>query len=251
MASKTDLRHRFRDPETPEGTIDVDAVIRRARTRRRPRVLAAAGVSTLAAAAIVVPLTIVGVGSLSPAGPDATLAGGAAESSADSSLTDADATIERAPASRLNLCEGAVTWVDTAASGLALAVPTIAAVAERGPVSLDVTLANTSEAEIRGTVLGEPVLTVSDDDVVVWHSNGPGASEQRPFVLQPGESTSFEARLELVRCEIEDDEAAEFRSDLPPLPAGEYTVSAVLEVDLGDGAGPILVTGPSAPIRVG
>lgn len=231
MASETDLRHRFRDPETPEGTIDVDAVIRRARTRRRPRVLAAAGVSTLAAAAIVVPLTIVGVGSLSPAGPDA--------------------TIERAPASRLNLCEGAVTWVDTAASGLALAVPTIAAVAERGPVSLDVTLANTSEAEIRGTVLGEPVLTVSDDDVVVWHSNGPGASEQRPFVLQPGESTSFEARLELVRCEIEDDEAAEFRSDLPPLPAGEYTVSAVLEVDLGDGAGPILVTGPSAPIRVG
>ena len=110
-------------------------------------------------------------------------------------------------------------------------------------MSLDVTLANTSEAEIRGTVLGEPVLTVSDDDVVVWHSNGPGASEQRPFVLQPGESTSFEARLELVRCEIED--------DLPPLPAGEYTVSAVLEVDLGDGAGPILVTGPSAPIRVG
>ena len=51
MASETDLRHRFRDPETPEGTIDVDAVIRRARTRRRPRVLAAAGVSTLAAAA--------------------------------------------------------------------------------------------------------------------------------------------------------------------------------------------------------
>ena len=47
------------------------------------------------------------------------------------------------------------------------------------------------------------------------------------------------------------DNAAEFRSDLPPLPAGEYTVSAVLEVDLGDGAGPILVTGPSAPIRVG
>ncbi|WP_294180474.1 hypothetical protein [uncultured Schumannella sp.] len=247
MATESDLRHRFRDPDAPAGTVDVEAVIRRARARRRPRAIAAAGASTLAAVAIVVPLTLVGIGSLTPTEPDATLAGGAADSALGT-----DEVQERAPVSRINLCEGTIAEAAPFDSGLALALPTTAVEAGGDPVMIDVTLINTSDAEIRGTVLGEPALTLSDEGIVVWHSNGPSTAtgEARPFALEPGESATFAARLDLVQCSIEDDEGEEFRPDLPALPGGDYALTALLEIDLGDGAGPILVGAPATAIRV-
>ena len=39
MPSESELRDRFHDGTLPSGQIDVDAVLRRARARRRPRVL--------------------------------------------------------------------------------------------------------------------------------------------------------------------------------------------------------------------
>lgn len=252
MASESDLRHRFRDPESPGGTIDVDAVIRRSRARRRPRAILAASASTLAAAAIVVPLTLVGIGSISPTNPDATLAGGAAESATDSGLAEPDAAIDRAPVSRVNLCEGELTQLDTPESGLAIALPATVAEAGPEPVDIVVTLVNTSDTELRGSVIGTAALTVSEDGMVVWHSNGPSAdaSERRAFTLAPGESTTFPAQVELVRCAIEDDEGDEFRSELPPLEPGDYTLTALLEIELGADAEPVLVGSAATPIRV-
>src|SRR3954471_8092729 len=57
MPSEDDLRKEFHDNE-PGGAIDLDAVLRRSRARRRPRVAAAAIGSTLAVVGIVVPVSI-------------------------------------------------------------------------------------------------------------------------------------------------------------------------------------------------
>src|SRR3954469_1783514 len=57
MPSEDDLRKEFHDNE-PGGAIDLDAVLRRSRARRRPRVAPAACVSTLAVVGIVVPVSI-------------------------------------------------------------------------------------------------------------------------------------------------------------------------------------------------
>ena len=70
MASESELRDRFHDGTLPSGRIDVDAVLRRARARRRPRVLLAGAGSVLAIAAIAVPASI---GSFARPDADSTL----------------------------------------------------------------------------------------------------------------------------------------------------------------------------------
>ena len=57
MSDEDELRQRLHDDE-PVGNIDLDAVLRRSRARRRPRVAAAALVSSLAVLGIVVPVSI-------------------------------------------------------------------------------------------------------------------------------------------------------------------------------------------------
>ena len=73
MPTESELRQQFHDDEpggsTGRGTIDVDAVLRRSRARRRPRVVAAAVVSSLAVIGIVVPVSISIAGTRSATSP--------------------------------------------------------------------------------------------------------------------------------------------------------------------------------------
>jgi hypothetical protein len=55
VPSESELRRRLREGTLPRGEIDLDAVLRRARARRRPRVALASAGSVLAIAAIAVP----------------------------------------------------------------------------------------------------------------------------------------------------------------------------------------------------
>ncbi|MEO5922002.1 MAG: hypothetical protein ABIQ01_12760, partial [Pseudolysinimonas sp.] len=126
MASESELRDRFHEGTLPSGQIDVDAVLRRARARRRPRIVLAGAGSVLAIAAIAVPAAL---GSF--ATPTAeTLAGAGAD--ADDSATSpqysqpgaaedgGQLALDRAPAERLNLCSAPLADVTPAANGLVL-----------------------------------------------------------------------------------------------------------------------------------
>lgn len=249
MVTESELRDRFREGETPAGSIDVATVIRRARSRRRPRAIVAGGVSTLAAAAIVVPVAILGMGAPDRAAFDGTAVGGAAESS---TLQDADGaeSLERAPVTKLNLCEGAVSSPSGSTSDLVLALPSLEAPADGATLETEVLVVNASEDSIAGIVFAPPALTLARDGVVVWHSNGPRDAEPVAFDLGSGESLALPASFDAVSCASADEGREAFRPDLPAAEPGDYEISAVVEVRLADG-GSLLVSGPPAPVRLG
>ena len=58
MPSESEVRDRLQRADAPSGRIDVEAVVRRSRARRRPRVVAAAAVTTLAVIGVVVPVSL-------------------------------------------------------------------------------------------------------------------------------------------------------------------------------------------------
>lgn len=63
MPTESELRDLLRDPAPGTGGIDLDAVLRRTRARRRPRVVAAAAIGSLAIVGVAVP---VGIGASIP-----------------------------------------------------------------------------------------------------------------------------------------------------------------------------------------
>src|SRR4051794_27010449 len=117
MPSEDDLRKEFHDNE-PGPAIDLDAVLRRSRARRRPRVAAAAIVSSLAVWGIVAPVPLTFATPLpspparaagpppappSPAGP--VRLGGEPTNGDGASGSEG---IKPAPAEKINLCAGTV-----------------------------------------------------------------------------------------------------------------------------------------------
>jgi hypothetical protein len=258
MASESELRDRFHDGTLPSGQIDVDAVLRRARARRRPRVLLAGAGSVLAIAAIAVPATI---GSFARPATDATLiAGDGAEYSApESSGADQDAgdaggagevAMDRAPAEKLNLCSAPVAEVAPAENGLVLTVEPVTASAGDHGIPTIVTMTNTGTAPVSGTTGGRPAMTLSKGGVTLWHSNGPQTMIAVPVELAPGESLQYPATFEPVRCGVEDDLGESFRDDLPEVGAGVYQLSAAIDFTRNDGSFIDLVTGPAVRVTL-
>ncbi len=118
MASESELRDRFHEGTLPSGQIDVAAVLRRSRARRRPRMVLAGAGSVLAIAAIAVPATL---GSFvddcgratRPSSPRAVPE--TAPNSRSHRLRTLDSTgqsaYDRPPAEKLNLCSAPVAEV--------------------------------------------------------------------------------------------------------------------------------------------
>ena len=246
MATEPAIRHLFSAPQ-PTSAIDVAAVVRRSRARRRPKVLGITGVSVLAIAGIVVGGLQVG-GGVSPAS-DAGASSATEEFplEAGSSQVYSD-EIKRAAAEQLNLCTGTLAEVAPSATGLVLSVDFADAAAGSETVPGTVTMTNAGTAPVAGFTAASPVITLSQHDVVLWHSNGPMIELAREVTLAPGESMQYSAAFSPVQCGVEDDTAVSFRPDLPELPAGEYQISAAIDL-LGEFDAD-LVTGPAQTIRL-
>lgn len=273
MPTESELRKQFHEDEpggsAGRGAIDVDAVLRRSRARRRPRVVAAAVVSSLAVIGIVVPVSISIAGtrsasSLLDAGaasaPHAAQSSGGpvhlgGESTNGSDASGSGAAIKRAPADKINLCTGAVATPAPADDGLVLTVAPVDAAASARDIPVTVTLTNTGTQRVTGSLSPFPALTLSRDGIVLWHSNGPVPSLAQEIDLAPGASTTFSTSFQPLVCGVTDDEQEAFREDLPAAGPGSYQVSAAIDMtpataDANGQISAVLVSGPSSPVTL-
>jgi len=253
MATDPNIRDLFRADSVPPGrAIDTGAVIRRSKRRRLPAQVGVGGVFTLAIGGI----GLVGVQSLAPALDSSSRS---AESAADSGDSGAgllapaqNESIKRAPADRINLCGGTLAEVAPSATGLVLTPgfpAEVPAASSTASVEGTVTLTNTGSESVTGYSSATPAITLSQNGVVLWHSNGPTIQMVNDVVLAPGESVQYPASFTPVVCTVDDDLAESFPADLPAAPAGEYQLSAAADVVV-DGTAE-LVTGPQQTVRIG
>lgn len=252
MATESDLRDLLREPE-PEGraAIDLDTVLSRARRRRRPRVVAAQALGSVAVIGALATGVVVGLPATQPGvlmvAEDS--AGGAGDEAASGPAAEDGQLIRTPSAATLQTCSAPVSDIG-GASGLVLTVaPAVAAAGDAG-IPIEVTLRNTSETSFTGVTGLEPILTLSRDGIVLWYSNGPRDLAATAVDLAPGEEMVFRATLEPVVCGPEDS-AEGFRDDLPAAEPGAYEVRAALDVvPDDDGTGPLLVTGPPSALEL-
>jgi hypothetical protein len=258
MPTEAELREQFHDDDRPSAhhAIDLDAVLRRSRARRRPRVGAAAIVGSLAVLAIVVPVGVSvaagQTGLFSASSGSASSADDGGGKSAPESLaggSNGGAVDGAAPVQKVNLCTGALARLAPAANGLILTVGPVEAAATDRDIQATVTLTNSGTAPFTGSASPFPVLTLSRDGIVLWHSNGAVPSLAAVIDLAPGASMSFPTTFEPLVCGAADDERTSFREDLPATGPGTYGLSAVLGVSSDDGAS-VLVSGPVAVVEL-
>ncbi|MBX3194513.1 MAG: hypothetical protein R2717_07010 [Schumannella sp.] len=258
MPSESELRRRLHEGTLPRGEIDLDAVLRRARARRRPRVALAGAGSVLAIAAIAVPAialnalpggSVMSASEPAPESAGGAAADGAAEGGAGGGAEDTALLI--APAESLNPCAVPVTEVPPAASGLVITVAPVAATAQERGIPVTVTLTNAGAERVTGTTGGRPALTLVRDGVTIWHTNGPQDLVARIVDLAPGQSMSYAASFDPVVCSPDDDAAGSFRPDLPAAGPGTYALQAAIDVTSDDGSVVELVTGPAATVTLG
>lgn len=240
MPSESDLRDLLQDAD-PEGraAIDLDAVLSRARRRRRPRLIAAQALSSVALVGVLV--TAVGVslprGGESAASTAADTAGGTEAQSAP--FVDQDSEIADGMLKARECGEPPVTppllgW-NVAIAPSALAGP--------GQLGVRVTLANDGPVPESG-VATITALTVVRDGVVVGHAFPVDASA--PVGPGPGEPTPWDpVALEAV-ADVESCASAG-----GPLPPGDYQVLVRIQY-LVDGAtdGGEPITPPPTTIEI-
>ena len=263
MPTEAELREQFHHGDRPSGpdAIDLDAVLRRSRARRRPQVLAVAVVSSLSALAIIVPVSVsvalgqTGMFSASSgsavSAPDVkapeSLVGGATDGSANGSADGGAGGL--APAQKVNLCSGPLAELAPASNGLVLTVAPVEAAASDRSIPATVTLTNTGATAFSGSASPYPILTLSRDGIVLWHSNGSVPSLAAIVELAPGASMSFATTFEPLVCGVADDERTTFRRDLPAAGPGSYGLSAILEVSANDGTS-VVAGGPAAAVTL-
>lgn len=249
MPAESNITNLFRSADAPTPSIDVQSVIRRSRRRRLPKQVAAGSVFSLAILGVGF-VGVNGVGAVSGTSDQAAVlesAGGAAEDeSAFSGPVEDGAKL--APAEKLNLCGGEVAEVAPSSTGLELTVDFPDAAVGAETVEGTVTLTNNGTGRTVGYTAPLPVITLSQNGIVVWHSNGPMIMSVTDVDLAPGESMEYEAFFTPVVCSVEDDLGQGFRDNLPAAPAGEYQVSAAIDL-VGD-APTELITGPADTITL-
>ncbi len=251
MPSEADLKGMLASTDAPRA-LDVSRIIRKSRARRVSRQLAAGGALAVAVAGI----AFVGITSIP--GQQASSGSSVTALSAPSTTTaqgTPDGSLLRAPADAINRCAGTLADVAPSQPGLVVSAE-FASPAPRGMAAVEgiVRLTNTSAARVIGSVGVTPTITVSQGGIVLWHSNGAHRDVAQHVDLAPGASIELAASFIPVRCDVADDDLPEFRADLPPLPGGDYQVSAVMHF-LPDGTaisapGLELVTGAPSPLTL-
>jgi hypothetical protein len=241
VATESDLRDLLRGPD-PEGrgAIDLDAVLSRTRRRRRPRVIAAQALGSVALVGVLGTVAVVAIPRADPAVQmTAEDAGAGSDEAATSPYADEDAL-----AWTPDTCGAPATEpVGAGSLGLAITVASVDASAERVPVML--TLRNDGPERIAGAIGSQPSLSLALDGIVVWHSDATAEASGAVVDLAPGESTTWETYVDLVVCGSEDDLVMDgSQNDMPAAPPGVYEVRAVLVVTTDDGATLIAASAP-------
>lgn len=244
MPTENELRTLLRNAETPTSDIDPATIIRRSKRRRLPAQIGVGSVTTLALAGI----GIAGFSGIRPLGHSISSSevlkssDAPAQAPGDHGLFSDDALPPSAD--KLSSCGATVAEGVPSATGLKLIAHfPLTAPATGEPVSGTVRLTNASAEPISGTTASVPAITISQDGVALWHSDGPMVPVA--VELAAGESMDYRASFTPVRCDIE----AGFRDDLPALDPGVYQVSAVIELSRRDGSTE-LVTGPVSSVTL-
>lgn len=242
MTTETELRellqaHAGLEP-SDAGRLDVASVIRRSRRRRLTRQAATAGVLTLALAGFGVG-AVTGLHSLIPQ----------ASTMGSASIPDIAKNLS-SPAGPPGRCGASPVPATPNPLGLVLTVDFSDSPADAKRIEGTVTLTNTGTQRITGSTAIQPVLTVSQAGVVLWHSNGFMNLPARFVDLSPGQSMVYPAFFTPVRCTAAEGSLS-FSSTLPPLSPGRYQVSAAIALTADGGGGAhYLITGPPATIRL-
>ncbi len=258
MPTEDDLRDLFASADGPNSSIhhgiDAKQVIRRSRARRLPKQIAAGAGGAL----VLVGVTVLGVQSLNLGGPVTTANAPMSQESSDSdsggAAEDSAFSTKRGPAEKLNLCGGPVAEYEPNFVGLVLDVvfpATAPATAER--IEGIVIMTNETTEPVTGTTTTTPAITLSQNGVTLWHTNGPTDMVATVVDLAPGASMQFPATFEPVRCEAEDETTDAFRPGLPPVGAGAYELSAALDFasdQVTETPDLWLITGPRMPITL-
>ncbi|MER3389524.1 MAG: hypothetical protein RJQ01_05775 [Microcella sp.] len=248
MTPQDDLAARLAEEaerSAPRSALDVDAIVRRSRARRRPALIGTGVVATVLIVGIG-GLSVGALGSLVPndltAADTASTAEEAAVEQGGSPEMDggeaADGGSALAPDWLQNRCGSApVTPADVPDAGLLLEIdfPARATTAD-DRVEGTVRVTNTSGERVSGRVSSSPAITLASGGLTVWHTSGVAEQGERTIALDPGESREFAAVLRPLLCTIDDEVRASegFDAGLAPLPPGEYAVSAVLDIVVDD-----------------
>ncbi len=223
MPDEEQLKRAF-DDAVPYVKLDAQSVIARSRSQRLPRQLAAGSVGLLA----IVGIAVLGI-QVVKAPTVTSIASGLAGSSAVPQAAAGDA-VKRAPASLINLCGAPLASAPASASGLVATVmfPDVAS-ADAARIDGQVLLTNTGQFRVLGTTSSSPTITLSQDGVVLWHSNG-GTDQSAVVVdLQPGDSLEYRVSFTPLRCEPADETQPTFPPTLPSVPPGDYDLSAAID----------------------
>ena len=238
MPSEDDLRAELGRTPTAGG-IDLDRVLARSRARRRPRQVA----TTLVGALALTGVLVIGVQTLPRPGTDTAVM---MESGTAGGAASEDAALSGPAAPMIAACAAPAAAPTGVVGGLALelAFPTSVA-ADTAQIEGTVRVTNVGATAVSATTAPVPAIAVSENGIVVWHTNGPTILSLATIELAPGQSVELPASATLVRCAPEDDALPEFRSDLPALPSGDYTLTAAMDVaDSSTGEVTLLVSDP-------
>jgi hypothetical protein len=255
VPSESELRSQMRDAGDERAEIDVARVIRRARARRIPRLLAVGGAACLVVAGVAVPVSFAALGDTSTGttfvASDKSDAGDGGGAAPESATGDSGETMMRSAAGALNLCAGPLADPTPSPTGLTLSVAPVDGSVSADSIQATVTMTNTGDSTVHGTTAGAPSLALSKDGVVLWHSNGAMTMIAVPVDLAPGESLEYTAAFEPVRCDVEDDlSETGFRESLPSVSPGVYALSAAIDLVPLDGSATELVIGEPARVTL-
>lgn len=252
MATESDLRDLLRGPE-PEGRgdIDLDSVLSRTRRRRRPRVIAAQALGSVAIVGVLGTAIFVG-GPLADRGvmmsAEDTGAGadGAIAESGDAPYVDRDA-LTWVP----DACGAPVTGL-VSSDGLTLEMSIETTFEPEQRIPLTVTLRNDGPEPLVGVTSPWPHVSLARDGLVVWHTYSTQEAIGQAVDLAPGESMTFESYVDRVICRTEDDLVMDGpQNDMPDAPPGQYELRAVVVVATDAGEIVVAASPPSGLEIVG
>ena len=190
--------------------------MRASRARRIPQQLAAGGAGVLAVAGItVLGIQVIPFGQLSGGSP--TVADQSQEAPDSTEFSQGGDAAKRLPADRINLCGAVVVRRRSRASRRCSSTwsPRPTHRSAPTPVTATVRMTNTGTDAVTGTTPSAPALTLSQDGITLWHSNGPVDPPPWSSTSDPGESMDFAATFTPVRCSAEDDALEQFPAGPP------------------------------------
>ncbi len=172
------------------------------------------------------------------------LTGCVGESPAPSATSTAGIT-----AATLNRCAQKLAPEVGRTAGLELTAAFDDAFRSDSTISGTVTLTNHTATRVTGTTGATPIVTLSRNGRVLWHTNGAMIAMAATVDLAPGASMTYPASFSPVECAAQDEADNSFRENLPRVPAGRYDVSAAIDLS-GDSGTSTLITGPLTRIRI-